>query len=215
MELAKGVNVMSDRKGRKSVNTRAADGTIARPDLELAKALEEVAQSLPNKFFIDEVTIEHLVRNYEKAWRQKSTERDQILNAIFDCLYGAYVYLNTNPLALEFFLSRCQRKGITAHSGVDLSDILIEFYGLGRSKKAKKYAAELGEAALQKIMVGDLAVRLGNVGPHGLRDMQPTCIKEMAEQFANRRLSAARPQDESPIKADRTERPLTSRKARS
>jgi hypothetical protein len=54
MELARGVNVMSERKGLKSVNTRAADGTIAQPDPELAKALEEVAKSLPKRFFIDE-----------------------------------------------------------------------------------------------------------------------------------------------------------------
>jgi hypothetical protein len=112
--------------------------------------------------------------------------------------------LNTNPLALEFFLSRCRREGITADSDAHLSDILVEFYVRRRSKKAVKHSAALCEAAMQKTKVRDLAVRLGNVGPHGLRDMQTTSIKEMAEQFANRRPSAARPQDKSPatIKAD-------------
>lgn len=201
---------MSDRRRRKSVNRHASDGTIARLDSEMAKALEEVAQSLPNNFFVDEATIDRDIRDYEKACRRKGVVRVLILNTIFDQLYGAYVYLHTHLEERERFFYRCRCANITVNSRADLSDILVAFYVRGRSKKAVKYAAALCEGALQKIKVGDLALRLGNVGPDGMRSLGvPTNIKEMAEQFANRRPGAARPQDESPatIEAKRTERP--------
>ena len=96
--------MMRSRKGSKSVNTRAADGTIARRDPELAKALEEVAQWLPKKFAVDDWAIKRQVEAYTKARTDKSPERYEILNAIFDQLYGAYMDFYTNPLALKFFL---------------------------------------------------------------------------------------------------------------
>jgi hypothetical protein len=53
---------------------------------------------------------------------------------------------------------------------------------------ARKYAAAVPEAAMQNF--GSLAQRLGNVGPQDMRTMtsllQPTRIKAMAEEFANR-----------------------------
>jgi len=62
------------------------------------------------------------------------------------------------------------------------------------NKKAIKYAAALPEAALQKIKVGSLALRLGNVGPQDMRTMtsllQPTSLKAMAEAFADRQKRA-------------------------
>jgi hypothetical protein len=194
----KGVYSMIERNGRKSSNKQVSKpsspiGTIARPDPELAKALQEVAQSLPKKFVVDDLTIERLVRDYEDARRQKGSGRQEI-NAIFDRLYGVYVYLNACPHELDRFLDQCGRKGIAVCSDTDLSQILVEFYVRGRSKTATKCAAALCQAALQRIKVGFLALRLGNVGPHGLSSLEGltrrTCVKAMAEEFADRQKKA-------------------------
>lgn len=63
---------MSERNGRKSSNKQVSrqsspNVTIARPDPELAKALQEVAQSLPKKFIVDDWAIESLVQDYKNA----------------------------------------------------------------------------------------------------------------------------------------------------
>jgi hypothetical protein len=162
----------------------------------LAKALREVAQSLPQKFVVSDWAIERLVRDYKDARRQKSSGKHQ-MNAIFDQLYGVYVDLNTHPQELDRFLDKCRRDGITVDSDTDLSQVLVGFYVRGRSKTATKYAAALCQAALQKIKVGHLALRLGNVGPHGMSTMtsllQPTSLKAMAEEFADRQKKLGRP----------------------
>jgi hypothetical protein len=148
-----------------------------------------VAQSLPQKFVLSDWAIERLVRDYKDARREKSSGKHQ-MNVLFDQLYGVYVYLNAHSQELDRFLDKCRRDGITVASDTDLSQILVGFYVRGRSKTATKYAAALCQAALQKIKVGDLAQRLGNVGPLGMRSfknlLQPTSIKAMAEEFADR-----------------------------
>jgi hypothetical protein len=160
---------MSECKARKSSNKQVSkqsspNGTIARPDQGLAKALEEVAKSLPKKFIVDDWAIERLVQDYKNARGQKR-KGTQEMNALFDKLYGVYVCLNACPQELDRFLYECGRKSITVNSGAPLSQILVRFYVRGRSKTATKCAAALCQAALQKIKVGDLAERLGNVGP--------------------------------------------------
>jgi hypothetical protein len=101
-----------------------------------------------------------------------------------------YVCLNTCPEELDRFFYDCGPKDITVFPGASLSQLLVEFYVQGRSKRAIKYAASLPEAALQEIKVGSLAERLGEVGPQGMRTMtsqlQPTSIKAMAKAFADR-----------------------------
>lgn len=196
---------MSERKGRKSSNKQmpkpsSLDGAIDRPDPELAKALQEIAQSLPQRFVVGDWAIERLVRDYEDARRAKRKGTHE-MNAIFDRLYGVYVYLNAHPQERERFLDKCCSDGITVGSGTDLSDILVEFYVRGRSRKAAKYAAALCQAALQKIKVGFLALRLGNVGPHGMSSLEGltrrTCIKAMAEEFADRQKKPEKPRSRS------------------
>jgi hypothetical protein len=177
---------MSDRKGRKSVNMRASNGSLARPDPELAKALQEVAQSLAKKFIVDDWAIERLVQDYKNA-RSENRQGAQELNALFDKLYGVYVCLNARTVELDRFVYKCKRAGITVNRDAEFSHILVEFYVRGRSKRAIKYAAALCEAAMRRINVGFLGLRLGNVGPDGMRGlMPPTCIKAMAKEFADR-----------------------------
>jgi hypothetical protein len=88
------------------------------------------------------------------------------------------VHLNYQQLDLEDFLNVCWDQGVGVKLPVDLSHVLVEFYIRGRSKKALKYADALCEAAMQRIRVGELGLRLGNVGPHGMRNAEtPTDIK--------------------------------------
>src|SRR5262245_50188489 len=106
---------------------------------------------------------------------------------------GVYVCLLTRAEELDRFLYDCGSECIAVEHDDDLSQLVVVYYVRGRSKKAIKYAAALPEAAMQKIKVGSLAQRLGNVGPQDMRTMesllQPTSIKEMAKDFADRRKS--------------------------
>jgi hypothetical protein len=192
---------MSERKRHKSSvkevpNPSNSNGIIAQPDPELAKALEEVAQSLPQRFFVDDWAIERLVRDYKGARRQKRSGNHE-MNTIFDHLYGAYVHLNAHPEALDKFFYNCGCKGVTVDLDGDLSKMLVEFYVRGRSRMSEKCAPALCQAALQKVKVGFLAQRLGNVGPHNMRTMeallQPTSIKAMAKAFADRQRKLRKP----------------------
>jgi hypothetical protein len=172
------------------------NGTNAPRNPELAKALDDVAKSLPEKFIVDDRAIERLVVDYKTA-RSEKRKGAQELNALFDKLYGVYVCLNACPKDLDRFLYKWRAGGITVDLDADLSQTLVEFYVRGRSKRAIKYAAALCEAATQKIKVGVLALRLGNVGPQDMRTMtsllQPTSIKAMAEEFADRQKKQGKP----------------------
>jgi hypothetical protein len=189
---------MSERNGRKSSNKQVSrqsspNVTIARPDPELAKALQEVAQSLPKKFIVDDWAIERLVQGYKNA-RSENRQGTQELNALFDKLYEAYVCLNARTVELDRFVYKCKRAGITVNRDAELSHTLVEFYVRGRSKRAIKYAAALCEAAMRRINIGCLGLRLGNVGPDGMRGlMPPTSIKAMAEGFADRQKKPRKP----------------------
>jgi hypothetical protein len=192
---------MRERYARKSSNKQvskpsSSNGTNVPRDLGLAKALKEVAKSLPKNFSIDHQAIERRVQDYKKARREKR-EGTQELNALFDKLYGVYVLLHACPEYLDVFLYDCGRKDVTVYPGASLSQLLVEFYIGDRSKRAIKYAAALPEVALRKIKVGSLAERLGNIGPHGTKTVtslqQPTSIKAMAEAFANRQNKPGKP----------------------
>jgi hypothetical protein len=192
--IAKGFNSMSERMGRTSSNQlvlkpSSPNGTVARPDPELAKALEEVAKSLPKKFIVDDRAIAQLIIDYKNA-RSANRKGTQELNALFDKLYGVYVCLNARTVELDRFVYKCERAGIAVNRDAEFSHTLVEFYVRGRSKPAIKYAAALCQAALLKIQVGHLALRLGNVGPHGMSSLEGltrrTSIKAMAEEFAGR-----------------------------
>jgi len=79
---------MSERTGHNSSNKlvpkrSSSNGAIARPDPELARALEEVAKSLPKNFSIDDRAIERLVQDYKNARHQKRKGTEE-LNALFD-----------------------------------------------------------------------------------------------------------------------------------
>jgi hypothetical protein len=198
---------MSDRYTRKSANNQTSkpsrtNGTSVPRELGLAKALEEVAKSLPKDFGIDDWAIERLVQDYKNA-RNEKRKGTQELNALFDKLYGVYVCVNSSPEELDRFLYDCGPKDISVYPGAHLSQILVEFYVQGRSKRAIKYAAALPEAAMQKIKVGSLAQRLGNVGPQDVRTMtsllQPTSIKVMAKDFANRQKSRGKQAEDTLI----------------
>jgi hypothetical protein len=181
------------------------NGTIARPDPELANSLQEVAKSLPKKFFVDERAIGRLVVDYKTARSEKRTGTQE-LNALFDKLYGVYVRLNACPKELDRFLYKCRARGITiVDLDTDLTQTLMEFYARGRSKKAIMYAAALCEAAMKRINVGFLGLRLGNLGPDGMNSiegstgtrieglMQPLNIRAMAQDFANRQKKPRKP----------------------
>jgi hypothetical protein len=68
---------MSERKVRKSLNKQVSqpsgpNGTKAPRELGLAKALEEVAKSLPTKYSVDDWAIERLILAYKNAHSQKT-----------------------------------------------------------------------------------------------------------------------------------------------
>jgi hypothetical protein len=187
---------MSERYAQKASSKHGSkpsspNGSNVQHDLGLTRALKEVAKSLPKDVSIYDQAIERLVQNYKKA-RGEKRKGTQELNALFDKLYGVYVCLNTCPEEFDVFVYDCASRDmdISVYPGGPLSQILVEFYVLGRSKRAIKYAAALPEAALQKIKVGSLAERLGNGGLQDMRTMtsplQPTSLKAMAEAFADR-----------------------------
>jgi hypothetical protein len=202
---------MSERYAQKSSSKHGSkrsspNGSNVQHDLGLATALKEVAKSLPEDISIYGQAVERLVQDYKKARREKG-KGTQELNALFDKLYGVYVLLQTCPEYPDVFVYECASRDIdiSVYPGGPLSQILVEFYVLGRSKRAVKYAAALPEAALQKIKVGSLAERLGNGGPKDMSTMtsllQPTSLKAMAEKFADRQKSRGRRKEDSLILA--------------
>jgi hypothetical protein len=202
---------MSERYARKSSNKQvskpsSSNGTNVPRDLGLAKALKEVAKSLPKDVSIYDQAIERLVQDYKKARREKR-EGTHELNALFDKLYGVYVLLHACPEFLDVFLYDCGRKDVCVYPGASISQMLVEFYVQGRSKKAVKYAAALPEAVLQKIKVRFLGLRLDNVRPDGMTSpeglMQPLTLRAMAQAFADRQKKLGK-------KADNTARRPTS-----
>jgi hypothetical protein len=188
---------MSERYARKSSNKQVSlksgpNGIKAPCELGLAKALETVAKSLPKDVSIYDQAVERLVQDYKKARREKG-EGTQELNALFDKLYGVYVLLQTCPEYLDVFLYDCGPKDVSVYPGAPLSRLVVEFYIGDRSKRAIKYAAALPEAAMRKIKVGFLGLRLDNVDPASMTNpeglMQLLTLKAMAKDFADRQKS--------------------------
>jgi hypothetical protein len=65
---------------------------------------------------------------------------------------------------MDVFLYDCGPKDVSVYPGAPLW-LVVEFYVGDRSKRAIKYAAALPEAAMRKIKVGFLGLRLDNVDP--------------------------------------------------
>jgi hypothetical protein len=122
---------MSDRYTRISSGNQVSkptrpNGTSVPRAVGLAKALAEVAKSLPKNFCIDDRAIECLVQDYKNA-RSRRGKGTQELNALFDKLYGVYVCVTSCPEEMDRFLYDCLPKDVAIYPGAHVSQ-MVEFY---------------------------------------------------------------------------------------